>query len=233
MARDRIVAWLVAWRRRECAQSLVGSLLALGGGCLALAATFWLVYLGIVVGMSGVSALSDLVWGKKLHLSHEWRMALSLGFLLLLFIHTVRTRGAPPEPLDDDDFPWGRPRAMRTAFLAAELFVITHPMATASRIVYWLGFGPMCFIGSWRLYLRARYVGKLPVEPLAPVLELMLFKTVSMTKEELETAFPELPWPETARDLLLIDGVMPLKADGSRLTLSEEFRAELRGQMAR
>src|SRR5262249_47479812 len=148
------------WRRKECAQSLIMSMLAFLGGCLAVAATFWLVYGGIVFGMVGVSALAELLSGKKLQLAHEWRMALAAGFLVLLFINTVRTRGAPPEPLEDDEFQWRRSSFFRASGLQGELFVISHPLATARALIYWLGFGPMCIVGSWRLYLRARHVSK-------------------------------------------------------------------------
>lgn len=227
MARDRLIAWLKKWRTRKCAECLIMSLLALLGGCLALAVTFGLVYLGIIIGAMGVSALSNLASGHKFTLPNEWRLVLTLGFLTLLFFHTLRSRGAAPDPLDDEDFPWGRPRTIRMGFIAAELFVLTHPMKTASLLTYWMGFGPICLIGSWRLLLLARHVSRLQLENLAPVLEILLQKMKSVTREELEAAFPELPWPETGRDLLLIDGVLALKADQTKLAMSEEFRGEL------
>lgn len=228
MAHDRIISWLKGWRKKEYAQNLVGSFLALAGGCLALVATFWLVYCGIVMATVGISALSDLISGKKVDLSHEWRMALSFGFLVLLFVHTLRTRGAPPEPVDDE---FAQPHSvpMMTGWLGAEFFVIQHPLATAGWLTYVLCFGPMCVLGCGRLFMRAQRVKKLQLEDLAPVLGFMLAKASSVTQEELESEFLELPWPQTTRDLLLIDGVVLLKADGSRLTMTVELRKEICG----
>src|SRR5579859_4691686 len=153
MAGDRFIVWVIKWRKRKCAECIAGMLLAFVGGCLALVATFWLVYFGIVIGTVGVSALTDLTLGKKVSLSHEWRMALSFGFVVLLFSHAWRTRGEEPEALVDEDSPWGRPWSMRSAVLSGELFVMFHPLKTASWVTYSLCLGPICLIGSWRQFL--------------------------------------------------------------------------------
>ena len=71
--------------------SLLVSLLALIAGVVVLFLTFWFTYAIIWFGMLGVSAGSELLFNKRLVLTHIWRLVLSSIFIVLLFIGNART----------------------------------------------------------------------------------------------------------------------------------------------
>lgn len=67
------------------------SLLALIAGVLVLFLTFWFTYAIIWFGMLGVSAAAELLFDKRLVLTHIWRLVLSTIFIGLLFLGNART----------------------------------------------------------------------------------------------------------------------------------------------
>jgi hypothetical protein len=52
----------------------------------------------------------------------------------------------------------------------------------------------------------------------------MTSKPSSVSKDELLQAFPRLLWADLVSDLALIDGILFLNADMTRLTLSDSLR---------
>lgn len=71
--------------------SLLLSALALVAGLAVLFLTFWFTYAIIWFGMLGVSAASELLFNKRLVLTHIWRLVLGSIFIVLLFIGNART----------------------------------------------------------------------------------------------------------------------------------------------
>ena len=69
-------------------------------------------------------------------------------------------------------------------------------------------------------------------ESLAPVLALLASRSSSVSKQELLQAFPAMQWNDVLSDLRLLDDVLFLRPDLTRLTLSESFREELRETLA-
>ena len=88
---DAIKVWL---KRKNSTRAAGRCLLAIAGllaGVVVLFLTFWFTYAIIWFGWLGVSAISDLAFGKQLHLTHEWRLLLCGVFLVLLFVQHLRT----------------------------------------------------------------------------------------------------------------------------------------------
>lgn len=71
--------------------SFLMSALAFIAGLVVLFVTFWFTYAIIWFGMLGISAASELLFNKRLALSHIWRLVLSSIFIVLLFIGNART----------------------------------------------------------------------------------------------------------------------------------------------
>jgi hypothetical protein len=153
-----------AGRGKQCAAALGLAMLALIGGAALLSVTFWLAYAVIFLGMDAISAGSSLLGGPHLDISHGWRMLLSLAFVVLLFIQTARSSAEPPTPRPvPEPAEFYRDSSWRLSRLYAELYVIRHPIDTASRITYWLGMGPRCVWYSGRAFRR--FLGLLLAHP--------------------------------------------------------------------
>ena len=71
--------------------SLLLSLLAFVAGLVVLFLTFWFTYAVIWFGMLGISAAFELLFNRRLVLTHVWRLILSSIFIFLLFIGNART----------------------------------------------------------------------------------------------------------------------------------------------
>jgi len=67
--------------------ALLLSALALVAGLVVLFLTFAIIWFG----MLGISAASELMFNKRLIVSHIWRLVLSSIFIVLLFIGNART----------------------------------------------------------------------------------------------------------------------------------------------
>src|ERR1700722_5778514 len=176
MASDRMIAWLKAWRRKECLTAVFISLLALVAGLLVLLMTFWVTYAIILFGMLGISALSELFSGPKLYLNHGWRLALSSGFIGILLVSNARRNIEPPEEGIDRQYTPLSPMGL----LQSELLLLQHPLTSARWISYLLSFGPQLVFGSVRLFRRGLQFLRFEVEVLGPLLEFMLFKPSSI-----------------------------------------------------
>jgi DnaJ like chaperone protein len=68
---------------------------------------------------------------------------------------------------------------------------------------------------------------RLDIEACAKVLSYLAAKTKSVSRAELLEAFPELIWSRLIAQLRLIEGILFLRADVSRLALTSALRLEL------
>ena len=88
--------------------------------------------------------------------------------------------------------------------------------------------GPRLSLEGGRQGLRAWRLLWLDIEPCANVLSYLASRKRSASKEELLHAFPDLVWTKLIAQLRLLDGVLFLRADVSRLSLTSTLRLELR-----
>ncbi len=88
--------------------------------------------------------------------------------------------------------------------------------------------GPRLILEGCRQGKRAWGLLRLDIEMCANVLSHLASRKRSASKEELLHAFPDLVWPRLIAQLRLLDGVLFLRADVSRLSLTSTLRLELR-----
>jgi hypothetical protein len=93
------------------------------------------------------------------------------------------------------------------------------------------GIGPRLLLESYRLARRAARFACLDVDYCAPVLSYLATKNRSVRMDVLLEAFPELDWLWLKSQLELVEGVLFLGAEWSRVTLTQPLRLILRGLM--
>ncbi len=87
--------------------------------------------------------------------------------------------------------------------------------------------GPRLTLEGVRQGSRAVRLLGLDIETCANVLSYLASRKRSASREELLQAFPDLIWPRLIAQLRLLDGVLFLRADVSRLSLTSTLRVEL------
>jgi DnaJ domain len=102
-----------------------------------------------------------------------------------------------------------------------------------SNVMLWLlresfGIGPRLLQETFHCARHAAELARLNVATCAKVLEWLATKNKSVSRDELRRVFPDLAWPELRPQLALIEGVLFLRADFSRITLSQPLRLTLR-----
>jgi len=88
--------------------------------------------------------------------------------------------------------------------------------------------GPRLSLDGCHQALRALRLVRLDIGSCANVLLYLASKTRSASREDLLQAFPGLIWPKLIAQLRLIEGVLFLRPDVSRLSLTSTLRMELR-----
>ncbi|HWH70820.1 MAG TPA: J domain-containing protein [Candidatus Sulfotelmatobacter sp.] len=128
-------------------------------------------------------------------------VGISAGLILLLFLDTVWARR------DDSADPW----------------------KLAWQVVRGcLHIGPSLILGGGKLLWRAGRWARLDIRSCANLLSHLAAKNRSASKEELLQLFPEFVWPTITSQIGLLEGILFLRPDASRITLLEELRQELR-----
>jgi len=134
--------------------ALLLSALALVAGLVVLFLTFWFTYAIIWFGMLGISAGSELLFNKRLVLTHIWRLILSSIFIVLLFIGNARTSR---EYLAD--YPRRNYRGigigMQTGAAGALVSLLAYPGASTRMISDLLFTGPRLIAYAFRTTLHS------------------------------------------------------------------------------
>jgi hypothetical protein len=146
MKTEAVQAWLKRKRSSGATSRLLLAIGVLIAGLVVLFFTFWFTYAIVWFGFQGVSAISSLMFSKKLHLTHEWRLIISGIFILLLFIQHVRT----------SPWHWGNyPQRDDYSFIAGHVLgpwaLLRYPGASANMIADILLSGPRLVTGTWTL----------------------------------------------------------------------------------
>lgn len=87
--------------------------------------------------------------------------------------------------------------------------------------------GPRLTLAGCNQGLRALRLVRLDIETCANVLLYLASKKKSASREELLQIFPELAWVKLVAQLRLIEGILFLRPDVSRLSLTSALRLEL------
>ncbi|MEI2723240.1 MAG: hypothetical protein V9H26_06740 [Verrucomicrobiota bacterium] len=219
MNSNAIEIWL---RHKQSSGATSRSLLAIvavlaGLGVLFL--TFWFTYAIIWAGFQGVTALADLTVGKRLHLTHEWRLAGSGIFIALLFLQHFCT-----SPWHWGDYP--RENFDRAFGLNASLGAIpallSCPGTSANMIADILLSGPRLLTGAGTLIRESSRLRRMDVAGCSQLLAFLARRPMVVPYQELR----EAGWEAWFGQLRNIEGVVFLEQG---LNLTAELRKDLVG----
>lgn len=217
MNHEAVKAWL---SRKKSSGATARCLLAFGAllaGAAVLFLTFWFAYAVIWFCFPGVSAVSQLTFSKKLKLAHEWRLACSGVFIVLLFIQHFRTNpwhwGNYGEVDSHRAWALGRAFGPFGALLSA-------PGASANIITDIFMSGPRLITGAWNLWRESRRFGAMDEDCCSQLLVILAGRHSAVPFEELR----EAGWEEWFGQLRCIEGVIFLEKG---ISLSPELRREL------
>jgi len=213
-----IEAWLRKKRTSEAWTSVDVSLLALAGGLIVLALTFWFTYAIIFIGWTGVSALFDLLFSRLVRLTHEQRLFVSGIFLLLLFVGNARTSR---EYLGD----YPRRNYNPLAHRAGPFALLAYPGTSAKMITDRLYTGPRLVTAARSFVRRVFRLLALDAAGCAHVLAYLLEKRAAVSNEELAETFAGWNLGKLISQLANIEGVVFLELG---VSLTDELRTELR-----
>lgn len=220
---------LYSWLKRKAMTRTVGCwagcALALVAGAGVLFLTFWLAYALLCVGERGVSALGELAFGRKLHLTHGWRLAVSGIFIVALFAEWLRrspwslgeygetTGGAATNAL-----------ALKAGAFGSLAVLLANPQASATMITELLYTGPRLVLGAGHLAHEAARSGRMQLDGSAQALELLLTRPHAVPYEELSAVWPEADRQTMQMNLAWLPGVVFLEKG---VSLTGDLRQEL------
>jgi hypothetical protein len=220
MKSDAMEAW---FKRKKTSGAIGRKLVGIGAvlaGIAVLFLTFWFTYAIIWFGFQGVTALSELTIGKRLHLTHEWRLVGSGIFIVLLFIQHVRTSPWYWGEYPQRDYVSAPGLQARAGALGALGFMLTYPGASANMIADILLSGPRLVTGGWNLWQESRRLAHLDEEVCSQFLTFLASRPGVVPYDELRTA----GWEQWFGQLRSIEGIVFLEKG---LNLSSELRQEL------
>ena len=220
MTHDALKAWLKRKKSSGATARCLLAFAALLAGVLILFLTFWFTYAVIWICVPGISAVSEMAFSKKLKLAHEWRLVLSGGFLLLLFIQHSRTNPLHWGDYEEDDYVSAPGLQAHAGMMGAFAFLLTYPGASANIIASILLTGPRLTIGSWRLWRESRRFVELDEEGCSQLLAFLSGQHSAVAYDALR----EAGWGEWFGQLRCIDGVIFLEKG---ITLSSDLKIEL------
>jgi hypothetical protein len=130
------------------------SVVAFLAGLAVLFATFWFTYAVIWFGMLGVSAASELLFTKRLAISHPWRLALSSLFIALLFFGNARASREYLSDYSRRNYPGGG-TGMQAGLLGSLVCLLAYPETSSKMISDLLFTGPRLVVYSRRMLARS------------------------------------------------------------------------------
>jgi hypothetical protein len=215
---NQLISWLK--KQRGAVLVLFCSILAFVGGLVALFLTFWFAYAVIYVGWEGVSAVSELIFNKQLHLAHEWRLAISGVFIAILFVEHFRISPWYWGEYPRDNYVSSPVLQWQAGIFGALAFMLAYPGVSANMIADIFMVGPRLICGAFPLVREALRLARLDERSCAELLGFLASQTKSVSYDELRNA----GWETWLSQLRNIEGVIFLEKG---LSLSDDLRQEL------
>jgi hypothetical protein len=215
MNADAIKPWLLRKKSRGAVSRIVLAFLTLLGGLIVLFLTFWFTYAIVWFIFNGVSALSSMLFSKKLHLAHEWRLAISGVFIILLFVQHLRT-----SPWHWGNYPKRDDYSLLAGHVLGPWALLRYPGASANMIADILLSGPRLAAGAWSLVRESSQFRSIDVDGCSQLLAFLARRPTAVSYEELR----EAGWEGWFGQLRCIEGVVFLEKG---LNLAAELRSEL------
>jgi len=215
MSPDAIKPWLQRKKSSGAISRILLATVAFFGGIVVLFLTFWFTYAIVWFVVDGISALFSILFSKKLHLAHQWRLVISGVFVILLFVQHFRT----------SEWHWGDyPRRDDYSLLAGHVLgpwaLLRYPGASANMIADILLSGPRLVTGAWTLVRESSQLKRLDVDVCSQLLAFLASRPAAIPYEELR----EAGWGDWFGQLRSIEGVVFLQKG---LNLTAELRSEL------
>jgi hypothetical protein len=220
MNSDAIKTWLNRKRSSGATSRFLLAIVVLLAGIVVLFLTFWFTYAIIWFGFQGVSAVSSLAFSKKLHLTHEWRLIASGGFIVLLFIQHFRTHPSHWGNYPKQDYVAAPILQYHAGVLGSLGFLLASPGASANMITDILLSAPRLMTGAGTLVGEGQRLKRLDVEGCSQLLAFLASRPTPVPYEELR----EARWEDWFVQLRNIEGVVFLEKG---LNLTAELRKEL------
>jgi len=215
MSPDAIKPWLHRKKSSGATSRLLLAIVALLGGLVVLFLTFWFTYAIVWFGFQGVSALASLIFSRKLHLTHEWRLLVSGVFIALLFLEHLRT-----SPWHWGDYPERSDYSFVAGHVLGPWALLKYPGASANMIADILLCGPRLTTGAWVLIQESGRIKRMDVNGCSQLLAFLLSRPAAVPYDELR----EAGWEDWFAQLRNIEGVVFLDKG---LNLTAELRREL------
>ncbi len=221
MSADVIKAWLRKKKTSGAMSRGLLALLALFAGVVVLFLTFWFTYAIIYIGCQGISAVSELILSRKLRLSHEWRLAGSGVFVVLLFIQHFRTSQWHWGDYPKRDYVSAPGLQYHAGAAAGLAFMLAYPGASANMVADILLSSPRLVTGAWNLWRESMRLARLDETGCAELITFLASCDATVPYEELRSA----GWESWFGQLRSIEGVLFLEKG---LSLTAELRSELK-----
>ncbi len=218
------------WLKKKLAFQTTGcfaiSFLSFVTGIAILAITFFLSFVVIWLGILGVSAFSELVFNKPIHLSPHSIYVICGLFLVLLFIENFRTsrKYLNSYVLQNPVSPGGVAFA---GILGALFALLANPDASGKIISDLLFTGPRVTIYSVLSFRRAVRLMKTNVKTASDALTILLGRTHRMSVTELSKSLRGNDPIPALFQLQEIDCILFLSKEPTGVILTEEIRREL------
>ena len=226
MQQAAIQQWL---RKKAASETATGALFTAGClifGGVVLAITFLFTCAVVWFGFNiGVSGFSELIFDRRLHLSHAGIVTVSLTFVGLLFWANQRMSREYPGAYPRRDHPQSLPGLI--GLPGALISLLAYPGASTRTIADLLLTGPRLVTIAWSNAGKSSRLARLDVESCSRVLAVLMQRAGRVSFAEL-TASARLTNPEKIfRQLRDLDGVVFLREEPIGLSLTGELRREL------
>jgi len=221
---------LLKWLKKKVAVQAtfysLASMASFGLGIVVLAITFFVSYAIVWFGFNyGVSAVSDLVFGKSLHLSSSRITIVCSLFLILLFIENIRTSR---EYLDSYSLkqPVSPSLTVMAGVTGALITLLANSDASGKIIADLLFSGPRLIIYSVSALHRALRFLQINVQGCSKALMVLFGKTSRISLNELAVSLQGFNPVNILFQLQEIEGILFIAKDPTGITLTEDLRSE-------
>ena len=191
-------------------------------GALVLLVTFWFTYAVIFIGTRGVSAVTELTFNQRLHLSHDARLWMSGAFLLLLFVGNATASREETETYPRGDYRPSHGAPMLLGAVGSLVWMLAYPAASSKLIASLLLAGPRLLSGAWAAVRQALRMIQLDIAACEVLIRLMVARSGPIEYPEISA----LALHDRLRGLDAIEGVLFMERG---VSMTDELRAELRG----
>jgi hypothetical protein len=215
-------------RRRAAAVALNGfsSFALLVAAVTVLAGTFFFTYAVVWVGYNlGLSALSELIFNRHLHIAHRGILVICWCFLLLLFLENARRSRDPWTSYTVSRSQWSNLWAGLVGSLVA---LLVNAKGSTAMITDLLLSGPRligAFAGSVR---KAPLLISADLQTCADALTILAGATSSLTAETLRARMGDRDSSRLLDQLAALGAVLFLRREPPSIVLDPDFRDQIR-----